>query len=84
MCRMQEPFCQVCEVEYSQVTDHVIPISQGGAKRDRRNLMAMCHKCHNKKRGIEAHSFGPAIPTFDTNTGLVPQDRYEILEKLKE
>jgi 5-methylcytosine-specific restriction endonuclease McrA len=55
--------CEVCYhddtmssvVERAGVTDHIIPISEGGAMWDERNHMALCNLHHNQKRGYEAH-----------------------------
>jgi 5-methylcytosine-specific restriction endonuclease McrA len=43
------PACISCGVN-GEVIDHIIPIQQGGAKLDFRNLQTMCHSCHNRKR----------------------------------
>ena len=44
------PACIVCG-KIGEVVDHVIPIRQGGARLDFRNMQTMCHPCHNYKRG---------------------------------
>jgi 5-methylcytosine-specific restriction endonuclease McrA len=48
--------CEVCYhdnvmtsvVERNGVTDHIVPISEGGAMWDERNYMALCNSCHNR------------------------------------
>lgn len=39
----------------SQVVDHIVPINQGGDPWSVDNMQAMCHACHNRKSGKEAH-----------------------------
>lgn len=52
-----QPFCKMCEKNgiYTpgDVTDHIKPIKQGGAKYDLENLQRLCLKCHAKKSGTE-------------------------------
>jgi len=54
------------------VLDHIIPISLGGSKYDRRNHEVLCHSCHNKKSGKEAHG---VVESFtENNKGeLIPR-----------
>lgn len=51
------PFCKLCKdmgrTSRSQVTDHIVPRSQGGKPYDFNNLQALCHQCHNRKRQTE-------------------------------
>lgn len=58
------PLCQACEAEgrYTpgQVTDHIIPINEGGSVEDSRNHMRMCRSCHNRKSARER--YGTKIP----------------------
>jgi len=62
LMRMEYPICPVCETSYVEMTDHVIPFRpadpMSGAGLDHRNLLPLCHPCHNKKRGMEAHCAG--------------------------
>lgn len=55
--------CAVClkkgQLEKASVVDHIVPISAGGARLDADNFMAMCDKCHNRKRGHESAGFVP-------------------------
>lgn len=52
--------CVVCEdagiFEVATVVDHIIPINEGGHKWERSNLQPLCHSCHAKKSGREAHT----------------------------
>lgn len=41
-----------------QVTDHIVPINEGGAMYDWDNLQSLCTQCHNSKSGKEAHRDG--------------------------
>lgn len=76
--------CEVCEGEgrttAAAVTDHIIPIQQGGAKWDSDNHMGMCHHHHNSKRGYEKRGYVSA--SQEGRDGLVPQDRQSIIDKL--
>ena len=64
------------------LTDHTVRWQAGGSKHDPRNLMAMCHRCHNKKSGLESHT--PILVATVTNDSgeLVPKDRSEIFQIL--
>ena len=48
------PLCVVCE-SIAEVVDHIVSIRDGGDPRSWSNLQSMCHRCHNKKSGREAH-----------------------------
>ena len=49
------PVCQGCEnaAATRPALDHIIPIKQGGAKRERAQLQSLCRPCHNAKTGAE-------------------------------
>ena len=85
--RMDKPLCEVAEffgeVLEANVLDHLIPINEGGAKLDERNLMAMSHKYHNKKSGMEAHK--NILIEYETIPGIgrVPTNRENIFKILK-
>lgn len=66
----------------AQVCDHIVPISEGGARFDERNLMELCHSHHNKKRGMEAHGYRNKIRTKRTDKGLVAISKKEAVEVL--
>lgn len=57
--RIQNPLCAECErnglVTSADCVDHIRPIQQGGAKWNWDNLQSLCHSCHAKKSGKEAH-----------------------------
>jgi hypothetical protein len=80
--------CEVCYydnvmtsvVERNGVTDHVVPISSGGAMWDERNYMALCNSCHNRKRGYESQ--GLRISASQGLNGLIPTDRLEVVRML--
>lgn len=76
--RAEHPLCEDCkdagELKEGNVTDHVIAISLGGSKDDPRNFRTLCHKCHNIKRGKEAHGH---VEPFEYN------DRGEKIPKQK-
>ena len=51
--RTNNPLCEASETpQPADVVDHIIPISQGGAKYDNRNLMSLCHEKHNRKSAL--------------------------------
>lgn len=64
----------------AELTDHIIPIEQGGSMYDERNLMAMSNRWHNVKRGKESH--GIIIASKLGPTGLIPVDRMDIVRLL--
>ena len=53
----QHPLCCVCEqrdrVVPAVVVDHVVPIKEGGARFDPRNLQSLCVSDHNAKSAKE-------------------------------
>lgn len=55
------PFCECEQCKMlpmplpSEVTDHIIPINQGGDPWDVNNFQAMNSRCHNRKSAREAH-----------------------------
>jgi 5-methylcytosine-specific restriction protein A len=52
------------------VTDHAIPINQGGSKWDVRNHQPMASVCHDRKSGREAH--GKVEEWIQTDHGKIP------------
>lgn len=54
------PLCAECvkqgRITAARVVDHIVPINQGGARFDSKNLQGLCDSCHNKKSGREAHA----------------------------
>ena len=84
--RRNYPICEVCyegkeEIVESEVTDHIVPISAGGAEWDANNYMPMCHQCHNRKRGLESNGY-VVLSELNFENKLIPANRYEIIEKL--
>lgn len=74
--------CPVCEENPAEMTDHVIRRNQDGADYDIDNLLPMCNRCHNIKRGLEANSNDYLIETKESNTELdkvVPVDKLDII-----
>lgn len=55
----RNPTCEECEMfgraTPGEVIDHIRPINQGGAPLSIDNLQTLCHACHNRKSGREAH-----------------------------
>lgn len=69
------PFCIECkkfnDITLANVVDHIIPIEQGGAKRDDRNYQSLCNYHHNVKRGKERHGY-IAPYKFNHNNEKIP------------
>ena len=79
--------CTVCGAEGvvapSDVTDHAIPMSAGGAQWDEGNLWGMCDAHHNRKRAYESQGWVAASKPSETEVDLlVPLDYQEIVDKL--
>jgi 5-methylcytosine-specific restriction protein A len=53
------PLCVKCKeegrIKGAEVTDHITPIEDGGARLDWNNLQSLCHSCHNSKSASERH-----------------------------
>lgn len=46
--------CRVCSNK-AKYLDHIIPISQGGARLDESNVQWLCTRCHMSKTNKERH-----------------------------
>lgn len=81
--RDQVLICPICEIRPTEMVDHVIPRKFNGADFDNDNLFPMCHTCHNKKRGLEKAA--PLLESKESEMfiGLVPLDKYLIIEKIR-
>jgi hypothetical protein len=78
--------CPVCEERPSQMTDHVIS-RPDGADYDTDNLLPMCHICHNRKRGLEAHANDYLVETRQSSVEddkLVPVDKFDIIRMINQ
>lgn len=74
------PICEECatygRATPGEVIDHIKPINQGGAPLSIENLQTLCHACHNRKSGQEAHTARrsqtekptPQLPADESNT----------------
>ncbi|WP_210188512.1 HNH endonuclease signature motif containing protein [Bradyrhizobium sp. Gha] len=50
----RQPLCESCsDIEPATEVDHIVPITQGGAKRDPANLQSLCRSCHSEKTNAE-------------------------------
>jgi hypothetical protein len=72
--RINNPLCEECRrqgrLEEAVVTDHIIPIKQGGAIWDERNYQALCRIHDQMKRGKESHNI---IEQYKmTESGKIP------------
>lgn len=64
------------------VTDHIIPISEGGAELDKQNFQSLCDRHHNKKSRLEQmytclyewelNEKGRKVPRRDMNGSIIP------------
>jgi 5-methylcytosine-specific restriction endonuclease McrA len=58
--RQREPLCRECKTQgritVGAVTDHIVPISQGGDPWDENNHQTLCQPCHNRKRQRESRA----------------------------
>ena len=46
------PLCAHCG-KPAELSDHIVPINDGGARLDPANRQSLCWTCHNKKTGID-------------------------------
>lgn len=81
--RAGNPLCEVClylnDLIDAEMVDHVIPIRLGGDPYDERNLMAMSHRQHNRKSGMEK-SRGVLVSHIVNDAGYkIPKNREDIL-----
>lgn len=55
--RKDHPLCELCKIEGritpSEMTDHIVPINQGGDPWDESNMQALCKRHHNQKSARE-------------------------------
>ena len=63
--RREEPLCRQCFkrgiITAGVLTDHIIPILEGGAEWDNDNLQTLCDRCHQIKRQGEKVKRAQAI-----------------------
>lgn len=52
--RREHPTCEVCGIRPSTATDHIRPLSEGGARLAWSNLQALCDPCHAIKTQQES------------------------------
>ncbi len=56
----RQPLCEECLKQNkhttAKVADHIQPINKGGEPLSLDNLQSLCHACHNRKSGREAHT----------------------------
>ena len=61
--RRRHPFCEHCLLTdgllvRAAMVDHIVPLRQGGAKMDDKNLQALCTACHAAKTAKDAAQHG--------------------------
>lgn len=62
--RREHPVCMVCNRWKSEVTDHIVPLKDGGEPWADSNLQALCHRCHNRKTARERVRKGPKTYSY--------------------
>lgn len=90
--RYENPLCEIClaldRVVPANSTDHVIPISFGGARLDRANLMALCDNmagtCHPIKSALEKKGQPLIEYKYNSDNDKVPIDRADIVAVIVE
>ena len=74
--------CEICNASdgtgSADHCDHILPISDGGAPLDKRNLWGICAHHHNVKSGYERH--GLRVGTINGGSGLFPSDRQQVID----
>jgi 5-methylcytosine-specific restriction protein A len=50
----RNPVCVLC-LRPAEVVDHILAIKDGGEALSDANLQSLCNRCHQRKRGQEAH-----------------------------
>lgn len=84
----QYPICQVADyfddIEPGKIVDHIIPISQGGAKYDPRNLQTLSKKIHDIKSTIEGNEGTPLVDyTRNQDGDFIPLNKSDIWKRLE-
>lgn len=58
----EQPCCEEClrqgKITPATLVDHIVPIRQGGARLDFRNLQSLCQPCHSAKSIKEGSRYG--------------------------
>ena len=49
---LDHPFCEYCN-ERAEELDHVIPLSEGGKRLSKNNVVALCRECHRRKHAAK-------------------------------
>lgn len=80
------PLCEVSRSEKkyhaAKDLDHIIPIRYGGSKLHPDNVMGMTGYYHKRKTGLESRTDRPLVDWVETEHGLVPKRRNDILKIL--
>ena len=62
------------------VCDHIIPMIHGGAEYDKRNLIGMSRKWHDKKSGLEATMGALVGWKYNEDGDKIPRRREDIID----
>ena len=83
----QFPLCQVADycddIIEGKIVDHIIPIEQGGAKYDSRNLQTLSKRIHDTKSGLERHKGILVDYTRNQDGDFIPVDKEDVWKELK-
>lgn len=52
----EHPVCVICG-KPAEIVDHIVPLKDGGAELDERNLQSTCWSCHSRKSIVEGSRF---------------------------
>ena len=70
------PMCQGCDSAPATVVDHIVPITNGGQKRERANLQSLCRVCHQEKTNREKAGITWIRPSTEDATNMaIPSTR---------
>lgn len=81
------PLCEVSKSEgkyhAGKDCDHIIPIRFGGARYHPANMMSLTVYYHRKKTGMEKARGQPLVQFVETEHGLIPKHRDDIMAILR-
>ena len=85
-----DPHHQFCAVQLSlgkhvkmKDVDHIIPVRMGGAQYHYGNLMSLSEVFHRRKSRMERDRSTPMVGFVETEHGLIPKNRDEIIQIIR-
>lgn len=86
--RKENPLCEACLLRgiakdaspggYKGVTDHIVSVTNGGARMDERNFATLCKQCHDRKSWHEGKGWRPE--SYGNFGAMLPIDRKKALQ----